>query len=78
MKGFVREFRGTNGEENLRRRVMFGEVVVGGGHSFGQENDWMGYLKEFRHKSEGWREAAQKAGRWFRWVEDRTEAYMRK
>ena len=28
--------------------------------------------------SEGWREAAHKAGRWFRWVEDGAEAYIRK
>ena len=29
-------------------------------------------------KSEGWREAARKAGKWFAWVEDGAEAYMRK
>ena len=38
----------------------------GGG---GQEEDWMDHLNEdmsvFRMKFEGWRKAAQKAGRWF-------------
>lgn len=31
-------------------------------------------LKEFRIKSEGWREAAQKPGGWFRWAENGAEA----
>ena len=35
-------------------------------------------LKEFGIMSKGWCEAAQKADRWFRWIEDGAEAYMRK
>ena len=34
--------------------------------------------KEFSTESEGWREVAQMAGRWLRWVEDGTGAFMRK
>ena len=33
---------------------------------------------EFGKKFEGWGNAAQKAGRWFRRVEERAEAFMRK
>ena len=48
---------------------MFGEFVGGKGYSGGQEKDWMEHLKEdmlvFGMKFEGWRKAAQKAGRWF-------------
>ena len=55
------------GEERLPQRVMFGEFVGGKGYSGGQEKDWMDHLKEdmsvFRMKFEGWRKAAQKAGR---------------
>ena len=58
------------GEERLPQRVMFGEFVGGKGYPGGQEKDWMDHLKEdvsvFRMKFEGWRKAAQKAGRWFR------------
>ena len=61
---------------------MFGEMVGGKGYSGGQEWDWMRYLeedlKEFGIKLEGWREAAQKAGRWFQRVEEGAEAFMRK
>ena len=50
--------------------------------SFEQAKDWMRRLeedlREFVIKSEGWRKTAQKAGRWFRWAEDRSEAYMRR
>ena len=35
-------------------------------------------LKAFGIKLEGWREAAQKVGRWFRWVEEEVEVFMRK
>ena len=70
------------GEERLPKRVMFGEMVGGKGYSGGQEWDWMRYLeedlKEFGIKLEGWREAAQKAGRWFRRVEEGAEVFMRK
>ena len=70
------------GEERLPKRAMFGEMVGGKGYSGGQEWDWMRYLeedlKEFGIKLEGWREAAQKAGRWFRRVEEGAEAFMRK
>ena len=48
---------------------MFGEMLGGKGYSGGQELDWMKDLEEvlkaFGIKFEGWREAAQKIGRWF-------------
>ena len=54
------------GEERLPQRG----VVWGKGYSGGREKDWMYYLKEdtsvFGMKLEGWRKAAQKAGRWLR------------
>ena len=70
------------GEERLPQRVMFGEFVGGKGYSGGQEKDWMDHLKEdnmsvFGMKFEGWRKAAQKAGRWFRRVEEGAELFMR-
>ena len=68
------------GEERLTQRVMFGELVGGKGYSGGQEKDWMAHLKEnmwvFGMKFEGWRKAAQKAGRWFRRIEEGAE-FMR-
>ena len=68
------------GEERLPQRVMFGELG-GKGYSGGQEKDWMAHLKEdmsvFGMKFEGWRKAAQKAGRWFRRVEEGAELFMR-
>lgn len=66
-------------EERLPSRVMFfGEMVDGKGYSFEQEKGWMGRLeenlKEIRCQSpKGWREAAHKAGRWFRWAEGGAE-----
>ena len=67
-------------EEPQPRGVMFREMVRGKGYSFGQK-DWKGSLehdlKEFGLKSEGWSEAAQKAGRWLRWVEDGVKTYVR-
>ena len=43
--------------------------IMGKGYSGGQELDWMKDLEEdlkaFGIKFEGWREAAQKIGRWF-------------
>ena len=46
---------------------MFGEALSGKGYYGGQEWDWMKDLEEdlkaFGIKFEGWREAAQKAGR---------------
>ena len=68
-------------EERLPKRVMFGEMVGGKVHSFGQEKDRMGRLeegvKESGIKSEGWCKAAQKAGTWFGRVEAGAEAFMR-
>ena len=68
-------------EERLPQRVMFGEFVGGKGYSGGQEKDWMNHLKEdmsvFRMKFKGWRKTAQKAGRWFRRVEEGAELFMR-
>ena len=70
------------GKERLPQRVMFGELVGGKGYSGGQEKDWLACLKEdmsvFGMKFEGWRKAAQKAGRWFRRVEEGAELFMRK
>ena len=65
------------GEERLSKRVMLGEMVGGKGYSGGQEWDWGRYdfeddLKKIGFKLEGWRKAAQIAGRWFRRVEERT------
>ena len=69
------------GEERLPLRVMFGELVGGKGYSGGQEKDWMVHLKDmsaFGMKFERWRKDAQKAGRWFRRVEEGAESFMRK
>ena len=70
------------GEERLPRRVMFGEMAGGKDYSGGQEWDWMKGLEEdlkaFDIKFEGWREAAQKVGRWFRRVEEGAEVFVRK
>ena len=70
------------GEERLPQRVVFGELVEGKGYSGGQEKDWMVHLNEnmsaFGMELEGWRKAAQKAGRWFRRVEEGAESFMRK
>ena len=40
--------------------------------------DLEGDLQPFSIKFEGWREAAQKVGRWFRQVEEGAEVFMRK
>ena len=65
------------GEERLSQRVMFGELVGGKGYSGRQEKDWLAHLKEdmsvFGLIFEEWRKAAQKAGRWFRRVEEGPE-----
>ena len=62
LAGFV----ARTGEERRPQRVMFGEARATQG---GQEKDWMDHLKEdmsvFGIKFEAWRNAAQKAGRWF-------------
>ena len=69
------------GEERLPQRVMYGELVGSKGYSGGQEKDWMAHVKDamsvFGTKFEGWRKDAQKAGRWFRWVEEGAESFMR-
>ena len=69
------------GEKRLLQRVMFGELVGGKGYSGGQEKEWMAHLKEdmsvYGMKFGGWRKAAQKAGRWFRRVEEGAELFMR-
>ena len=61
---------------------MFGEMLGGKGYSGGQEWDCMKDLEEDRQafgiKFEGWREAAQKVGGWFRRVEEAAEVFMRK
>ena len=68
------------GEVRLPQRVMFEELVGGKGYSARQEKDWIDHLKEdmsvFRMKFEGWRKAAQKAGRRFRRVEEGAEFFM--
>ena len=62
--------------------MTFGEMVGGKDYPFRQEKEWTGRLEEdlrdFGIQSEGRHETAQKAGRWFRWVEDGSETYMRK
>ena len=62
--------------------MMFEELVGGKGYSGGQEKDEMVHLKEdmsaFGMKFEGWRNAAHKAGRWFRRIEEGAESFMRK
>ena len=69
-------------EERMPRRVIFEEMFEGKGYSGGQKWDWMKdleeHLKAFGIKFEGWREAAQKVGRWFRRVEEGAEVLMRK
>ena len=78
LAGFV----ARTGEERLTRRVIFRELVGGKGCSGGQKKDSMVHLKEdvtgFSMKFEGWRKAAQKAGRCFRRVEVGAEAFVRK
>ena len=58
-----------------------GELVGGKGYLGEQAKDWMAHLKEdmsvFGMKFEGWRKAAQKAGRWFWRVEEGAELFMR-
>ena len=75
------EFVARMGEERLPQRVMFGELVGGKGYSRGQAKDSLVHLKGdmsvFGMKFEGWRKAAQKAGRWFRRVEEGAEFLMR-
>ena len=70
------------GEARLPQRVMFGQPFRSKGYSGGQEMGWMVHLKEdlsaFGMKFEGWRKAAQKAGRCFRRVEEGAESCMRK
>ena len=65
------------GKERLPQRVMFGELVGRKNESGGQEKDWMVHLGEdmsvFGTKFEGWRNNAQKAGRWFRRVDEGAE-----
>ena len=61
---------------------MFGELVGDKGYSLRQDKDWMVRLQddmtEFCTKFEGWRKAAQKAGRWVQQVEEGAEAFMQK
>ena len=69
------------GEEHLLQMVMFGKLVGGMDYSGGHEKDWKVHLTEdmsaFGMKFEGWRKDAQKAGRWFRRVEEGAESFMR-
>ena len=59
---------------------MFGETLGGKGYSRGQKSDWMNDLEEvlkvFGIYFKGWREAAQKVGRWFRRVDAGAEAFI--
>ena len=70
------------GEKCMPRRVLFGEMLGGKGYSRGQEWDCTKDLEEglqaFGINFEGWREAAQRVGRWFRRVEEGAEVFMRK
>ena len=69
------------GEERLPQRVMLGEIGGAEGFTGLQEKDWSVHLKEdmsvFRIKFESWRMAAQKAGIYYRRVEERAELSMR-
>ena len=69
------------GEERVPQRVAFRELVWGKGYSEGQEKDLMAHLKVdmsvFGMKFDLWRKAAQRAGRWFRRVEEGAELFMR-
>ena len=62
------------GEERLPQRAMFGKLIGGKGYLGRQEKDWVVQKKEdmsaFGIKFGGWRKATQKAGRWFRRVEE--------
>ena len=75
-------FVASIGEERLPQTVMLGELVGGEGYSGRKEKDWLAHLKEdmsvFGMKFEGWGKVAQKAGRWFRRVEEGAELFMRK
>ena len=69
-------------EERLPKRVVLcGEMVGSKAHSGGQELDWMRYIeydpKGFNINFKGWRDATQKAGRWFRRVEGGAKVLMR-
>ena len=74
-------FVGRMGEELFPQGMMFGELVEGTGYSGEQDKKWMAHLKRdmstFRMKLEGCRKSAQKAGRWFRRVEEGAELFMR-
>ena len=67
-------------EGRLPKKVMFGEMIGGKGYFGGQEWGWMRCLEEDLNEFvlEGWREAAQKAGRLFRRIEEGAEVFMRK
>ena len=69
------------GEERLPQRVMYEELVGGKRYLGGQEKHWMAHLREdtsiFGTKFEEWRKASQKAGRWFRRVDEGAELFMR-
>ena len=56
------------GEERQPQTVKFGGLVGGKGYSGEHRNDWRVHLKEdmsvFLIKFEGWRNGAQKAGRY--------------
>ena len=69
------------GGERQPQRVVFGELVGGKGCSGEQDTDWMVHLKEdmsaFGMKFEGWRKAAQKAGKWFGRVDKGAESFLR-
>ena len=80
---FVRGLRGTNVKRaHAEEGYAWGDMLGVKRYSGGQEWDWMKDLEEdlkaFGIKFEGWREAAQKVGRWFRRVEEGAEVFMRK
>ena len=75
-------FVARTGEGRLPRRVMFAEMLGDKVYSGEQEWDWMKDLekdfKAFGIKCEGWREAAQKVGKWLRRTEEGAAVLMRK
>ena len=65
------------GEKILQKRAMLERL--GGGRAAPSHRRRVGSytnMKDFGMKLDGWREAAQKAGKWHRRVEDAAEAFV--
>ena len=81
-KDIARGLRVTHGRRAPAKEGNIWGDVRGLGLLQGTEWGWMKNfeegLKAFGIKFEGWREATQKVGRWFRRVEEGTEVFMRR